>query len=438
MTALSDSVKRKDWHMTNKYRLILIFLSLLFLSSCVPQHTKTENHSAEVDDKATIYPTDIPPSNEITSPVETEVITTTLVVPTTEPQDEGKYTYYLDQDRMDQFCLSFPQLQIFKPRKVGDYYIAYVEEQNNISSISIKEGTLTSLHVSEFPGGRLHPNEFEYPWYTYSVTDSPQGFGDWHLHLVNVEDGTNTIIAQREQYGSYSLHNDISFDHGNLFFVSSTFDGTKVLSSKVYVIDLSNKETTLIIENPHADTYMSIISASNGYLALEHDAPKSDVDFYLSLYDVDNKRFIDLPQTFPASMPDIEYPYVVWKNNKRFDQPTSYTVYNIETGITSIHEITNSYSVNISISNRFVITDALSGRDPIGNSVILYSIDNDDIYEIQIGTTDVRLNDAYIDNENVALAFTSFTTVDNYSSYICNLPLEDLFTNSVEEIEVSQ
>lgn len=159
--------------MTNKYRLILIFLSLLFLSSCVPQHTKTENHSAEVDDKATIYPTDIPPSNEITSPVETEVITTTLVVPTTEPQDEGKYTYYLDQDRMDQFCLSFPQLQIFKPRKVGDYYIAYVEEQNNISSISIKEGTLTSLHVSEFPGGRLHPNEFEYPWYTYSVTDSP-------------------------------------------------------------------------------------------------------------------------------------------------------------------------------------------------------------------------------------------------------------------------
>src|SRR5690606_23607505 len=132
------------------------------------------------------------------------------------------------------------------------------------------------------------------------------------------------------------------------------------------------------------------------------------------------------------------YPYVVWKNNKRFDQPTSYTVYNIETGITSIHEITNSYSVNISISNRFVITDALSGRDPIGNSVILYSIDNDDIYEIQIGTNDVRLNDAYIDNENVTLAFTSFTTVDNYSSYICNLPLEDLFTKSVEEIEVSQ
>src|SRR5690606_25248278 len=141
----------------------------------------------------------------------------------------------------------------------------------------------------------------------------------------------------------------------------------------VYVIGLSNKETTLIIENPHADTYMSIISASNGYLVLEHDMPKSDVGFYLSLYDVDNKRFIDLPQTFPASMPDIEYPYVVWKNNKRFDQPTSYTVYNIETGITSIHEITNSYSVNISISNRFVIRDALSGRDPIGNSVILYS-----------------------------------------------------------------
>src|SRR5690606_29604417 len=199
-------------------------------------------------------------------------------------------------------------------------------------------------------------------------------------------------------------------------------------------IDLSNKETTMIVENLNADTYMSIISASNGYLVLEHDAPKSDVDFYLSLYDVDNKRFIDLPQTFPASMPDIEYPYVVWKNNKRFDQLESFTVHNIETGLSSVHETTNSYSVNISISNRFVITDALTGRDPLRVSVILHSIDNDDIYVIQIGTNDVRLHDAYTDIENIALAFTSFTTVDNYSSYICNLPLVDLFTKSVEEI----
>ncbi len=424
--------------MINKHRFILVLTLLLFLTGCAPQPTMTENLPTKVDYKETTQPTEVPTLLETPYPIRTEASTATLVIPTTETQGEGrKFTFYLDQDRMDQFCLRFPQLQIFTPLNFDDYYISYVLEQDSLSSISIEDGTIIPLYVSEFPNGHLDGLvEFEYPWYTYSVTDSPQGFGDWNLHLVNVEDGTNTIIAQREQFGSYSLHNDISFDQGNLYLVSSTFDGSKVLSSQVYSIDLGNKETTLIIENPDADTYMSIISASNGYLVLEHDEPKSDVGFYLSLYDVYKKSFIDLPQTFPASMPDIEYPYVVWKNNKRFDQPESFTVYNIETGITSVHEITNSYSVNISISNRFVITDALSGRDQTGNSVILYSIDNDDIYEIQMGTNDIRLNDAYVDNENVIWTFTSFTTVDNYSSYICELPLKDLSSYSLEGISV--
>ncbi|MDD4578533.1 MAG: hypothetical protein PHS75_08295 [Anaerolineaceae bacterium] len=256
-------------------------------------------------------------------------------------------------------------------------------EQNNLSAISI-EGWMTSLHASEFPDGHLDGLvEFEYPWYTYSVTDSPQGFGNWNLHLVNVEDGTNTVIANRDQYGSYSLHNDISFDHGNLYLVTSTFDGTKVLSSQVYAIDLRTKETTLVIDNPDADTYISTISASNGYLVLEHDAPKSDLGFYLSLYDVDKKSFIDLPQTFPASMPDIECPYVVWKNNKRFDQLESFTVYDMETGISTVHEITNSPSVDLSISNRFVITYGSPDKDPSGSSVVLYSLENGDSLQFE-------------------------------------------------------
>lgn len=393
----------------------------------------------QFEDRATIPSTEILTLTKTPYPTDIEGSTATLVPPTIENQTPGnKFTYYLDQDRMDQLCLGLPQLQILKLLNLDDYYITYVLEQNNISSISIEDGTLTPLHVSEFPKGRLEPIEAEYPWYTYSVTDSPQGFGDWNLHLVNVEDGTNTIIAHSGQYGSYPLHNDLALDNGILYFISSTFDGTKVLSSKVYAIDISNKETTLIIENPDADTYMSIISASNGYLVFEHDAPKSDVGSHLSLYDVESKSFIELPQTFPASSPNIEYPYVVWKNNKPFDQPTNFTVFNIETGVSTVHKIVSSSSTTLSVSNQYVITDGLTGRDPSRNSVIMYSLENGDIYAIQIGLNDVRVNDAYMDNENVILAFTTFTEADNYSSYICKLPLENVISDAVEGIEVSQ
>jgi hypothetical protein len=426
--------------MINKCHFVLIFFALLFLNSCVPQYTKTENLPTKLDYKATTQPSVDLPLIETPYPIETEGSTATLAIPTTETQEEGnEFTYYLNRERMDQVCLGFPQLQIFEPHNFEDYYLSYVLEQDSLSLISIEDDTVNPLHVSEFPDGYLDGlREFEYPWYTYSVTGLSQGFGEWNLHLVNIEDGTNTIIAQREKFGSYSLHNDISLDQSKLYLVSSKFDGSKVLSSQVYAIDLGNKETTLIIENPDEDKYISIISASNGYLVLEHEEPKSDVGFYLSLYDVNNKSFTDLPQTYPASMPDIEYPYVVWKNNKRFEQPTSFTVYNIETGVSTVREIKNSYSINLSISNGFVITDALTGRNPSRNSVILYSIDNGDTYAIQIGTNDVRVNDVYLDNQNITWAFTAFTKVNEYSSYICKLSLEDLFSDSVEGIESSQ
>jgi len=70
--------------------------------------------------------------------------------------------------------------------------------------------------------------------------------------------------------------------------------------------------------------------------------------------------------------------------------------------------------------------------------VVFYPLENGDTYAIHIGMDEAGTDNAYIDNGNVIWAFTTISNADNFSNYICNLPLEEVFSDSVEGIEVPQ
>ena len=114
------------------------------------------------------------------------------------------------------------------------------------------------------------------------------------------------------------------------------------------------------------------------------------------------------------------------------------TVYNIETGESVVREVIGAYSTDPSISNGYIIAEASTGKDFFRNSVVFYPLENDDTYAIHIGMDEAGTDNAYIDNGNVIWAFTTISNADNFSNYICNLPLEEVFSNSVEGIEVPQ
>lgn len=431
----------KGNYMRKVQLLFSILLSVIFLLvGCVPRLVQNENPPSKIDSEETIYPTEVIPTatqNPLSTEPQQEAQETAMPIIETLQPENNMFTYALDQKKIDQFCLEAPQIHILTPLFLGDYYMATVLEQRNLSSVSTVDATISLLHPTEFPNG--HPGgwvEIAYPWYTYGISELPSGLGDWNLHLVNLKDGTNTIIGNRELYNSTALHTYISLQSNTLYLSASTFDGFEILTSRLYAIDLATKKSTLIIDSQDKDTFMSFISASNGYIVIENDPPKSDVGRYLTLFDLSTNTWRDLPQTYPASVPSMEYPYIVWKNNNRFETPTSLTIFNIETGESIVREVVGTFSFDLSISSGYVITEASTGKDPSRNSVVMYSLENGDTYAIQIGINEVSANGAYIDNGNVIWAFTTIANADNYSSYICKLPLEEVFSNSVEGIEV--
>ena len=409
--------------MKNKFQIILAITILLFsVQAC---------ESIAPEAQATMPPVNITEPLEEFSPTEAVELTEP-----TEVQLPSGYSFKMSEEIVARDCLSLPNLRVFNPKLINGAYVLSVNEAQNISSLRLADGSLSPLHVSDFPEGHIDGLfEFDYPWYTYSETDSPQGFGDWHLHLVNVEDGSNIVIADQERYGSFSLHNAVALDSGKLYLAVSNFDGAKVISSEIFEINLETKESNLLINNEGKPYYFSKISVSNGYLAIENDAPKSDDGRFISLYDIANGNWINLPENKLASSPYVEYPYLVWKNYNRNGNPRSLTIFNIIRKNSTIRDLPDSFSSTLSISKAYVITASI-GLDQSRNMIILSSLDTGDSYAIQLeGRDKIQASGPYIDDENFLIwAFTDIEKADQITSYVCRMPLEEILSNSEADI----
>ena len=422
---------------------LILFSVIILLNACVPhlvknEHTPTPTEQQETTISAEVLSTHPSPTQTSVPEAETEITALPTTTPT--PPEYREFTYFFDLEKIASYCIEIPQKFILTPLYLGDYYMVHDLKQQSLFSLSTQDGTMNLLYSTEFPNG--HPAggvQIAYPWYTYIISETPSGVGGWNLHLVNLEDGSNTVIATDDQFDSaFLLHINYSLQSDTLYLSASTFDGYEILTSRVYAIDLASRDATVIIDSQDKVTFMTNISASNGYIVIENDPPKSDYQRYLSLYDLSSNSWVDLPQTYPASIPDMDYPYIVWKNNKRFDRATGMTIYNLETGETVVREVVGLASTDPSISNGYIIAAAATGKNSFKNSAVLYSLENGDTYAIQIGIKEVGTNNAYIDNGNVIWAFTTLASADIYSSYVCRLPLEEVIANAVEGIEIPE
>ena len=431
----------KKYH--NYFSLSVVLFILL--TSCQPSSALVEESPDERLEQASTESFSLPEATADPGllPTKTPGDTTSLPTVTADIQTIKYYTYPFTQTAINQFCLKVPGNDFSTPLYFGNRYLVSLNDLTslNISSVSLADGSLTPLHIPEFPNG--YPFglvNFDYPWYTYSMSSTPTGSGDWHIHAVNLETGENAIIASFEEYGSHLLHTNLSLDNGTVFLVSSTFaDGYDILSSRLFSIDLETKEVKLLIDSEDKKTFLSIIAASNGYIVIENDPPENETDRYLSLYNIEENEFVDLPQDFPASMPDMEYPYIVWKNDLRFANPSSLTIYNIETGETIKRDIVGRDSYDPSISDGYIVTQASTGKDYSRNSVMLYSLEKGDTYAVQVllDVNNLLITGAYIDDGYLIWSFSDITTFDNKTGYLCRMPLDEVLSNSEEGIDDS-
>jgi hypothetical protein len=208
-------------------------------------------------------------------------------------------------------------------------------------------------------------------------------------------------------------------------------DAKLIQPSSINTFNLDNEiESVLRIEDGlgHVDT---ILQASNGYLVVERDpnigeAPET---INIILINLQTNGLEEIPYTPPGSMPHLQYPYVLWKNNYRYDQAQSFTYYNIETHEAFILPFFGSPNSDVFLFERFPFANSIS---PINNkevlSFLIYDILNKTVYEFNPGSASegvwyVRLNKDYV----VLNLIPDVTGAGKQTTQLCKLkyPFQD-------------
>ena len=124
--------------MKNKFQIILAITTLLLsVQAC-------ESIAPEAQS-----PT---PPVSITEPL--EAFNPTEVIESTEPAEvqlPSNFSFKMSEEIVAQNCLTLPNMRVFTPKLINEAYVLSVNESQNISSLQLADGSLSPLHVSDFP-----------------------------------------------------------------------------------------------------------------------------------------------------------------------------------------------------------------------------------------------------------------------------------------------
>ncbi|MFZ3071297.1 MAG: hypothetical protein WA110_09295, partial [Anaerolineaceae bacterium] len=374
---------------------------------------------------------------EITQPVPT-LAPTSLLPARGVPQ---KKTYTFDAQKIQKYCVEFPQKRIYWPFYVNDKFYFQVNPQGPLYSYSPVDQTLNVFAEPDFnPGFIFGMFSYEYPWFIYGEVDNPGATGAWKLHAINLKEDINTVIADSSTFHSVPLHTYAALEDGKVYLSTTTFSPPESYHSQIHSIDLATGEVRLILEDSDKETFYSFVDVSNDLMVIENDPPTHEglLKLHLTLYNLNKQTWQTLPQKIPASCPSIEFPYVTWKNNYRFDYSDSVTIYNLEDDSSHWVKIIGRSPRDPYLSGFYVLWEASLGQDGSSDSVIIYAIEQNAYYAVQIGMNDIIVADSTIMDDSLVWSFYSVQSAFDYSSWVCRMPLDEILSEATEGIEFEE
>ncbi|MGB4595214.1 MAG: hypothetical protein WBI14_04855 [Anaerolineaceae bacterium] len=401
-------------HKSINSTLLLFLMSLLLLFACTKQTTSSRSETVppQMTTKSNVIPSPststirmTPAENVMPSPTTTSPITQdATIIPTlnsftetTFLEKEAFTTSYvtIPESLRETSCVQIEHSQLGQVVLENDnLYFSLMSEPNNLYKMPIDFQEKSVIYTSQFENGFLntYPMRFSDGWLLFMDTDNPTGSpaGNWKLNALNVSSGKLIVVTDNNKSKTHLLNFYATVSDNTVFWTQNIVDESNKLvqPSSIHTFNLDNEiEGVLRIEDGlgHINT---ILHASNGYLVVERDPNigKAPETINIILINLQTNGLEAIPYTQPGSMPQLQYPYLLWKNNYRFDQAQSFTYYNIETHETFSMPFLGSPNSDVFLFERFPFANSIN---PINNeevlSFLIYDILNKTAYEFDPG-----------------------------------------------------
>lgn len=174
-------------------------------------------------------------------------------------------------------------------------------------------------------------------WLIFLDAQDPNtnNFSTWSLRALNLSDHTEENIAR--SLNSPALLTAFSFgaDQDWVAWTEVNHSSSHACEEDTLtVFDLKTKVSQVLEQSCIENNYLlTMPKVSGNFLAVEQDFPDAQGGgSNLLLYDLLTGERKTLSEDGKSSMPQFEYPWVIWKENRRFDSMMSFRICNLEDG----------------------------------------------------------------------------------------------------------
>lgn len=217
-------------------------------------------------------------------------------------------------------------------------YWTYVSPQSAISRYSFASDTVENQYLSsQFETGSLGyigPIS-QKEWLIYLDVNLDSEEFSWNLNATNNETGKKQALLETRGDNKTWPGPNVDFNDGRVAWSYTSYDETEnCTKTNLGTINLNTGKQTIMdaIWADNGPYLWSSLATTKNYIIVEQDLPDSKGgDNDLFLYDVDRGERKKITENGHSSMPDASYPWVIWKNSRRFERGFQNVIFNLET-----------------------------------------------------------------------------------------------------------
>lgn len=314
-----------------------------------------------------------------------------------------------------------------------DIFFVEMKDPSHLYKMSLDFSEKSVIYSSKYDRGFLNvfPLQLSQDWILFMDTNNPTGSsaGSWELIALNINSGQEITITDNEKSGTYLLNLYAAISGDMVYWTKNIVDENINLTqpSEIVSYKLSEGKESIEYAEKSTDHVITIPRLSNDYLVIERDpmdknAPET-ID--IALLNLQTKEVQDIPYQSPGSMPQFQYPYILWKNNYRFDQPVSFTYYNMETNQQYIAPFIGTPNSDLFLYDRYPYARTIV---KINNkqvmTLMIYDMLHRDVKILDPGTEGVGVGSSTITKDNLILnIIPDISGRGDQTTLLCKIPI---------------
>ena len=430
----------------NKKSRHLLLMVVFFLSACtnlsLPISSPTDSDPSLSQNVLTT-----PQSSPSVMPHPTEAPTSvTDVVTVTQSPLINDEPIELSLEDIEISTLSFPENLVetncaaIENSRIGplaldeqNLYYVVMNEPSNLYRMPLDFSEKSLIYSSTFENGFLNvfPVQLSNNWILFLDSNNSTGsfLGKWKLIAVNLLTNDSVVVTTSEKANTSLLNFYATVSGDTVYWVKNVIEGNELtLPSSIYAYQLVDGIESIVYEETSLDYIVSIPYVSEDYLVFERDPNigKAPESISIALLDLKSNTLVDLPYESPGSMPQIQYPFILWKNSYRFDQIKSFTYINLLTGQNTKVPFVGDPNSDIHLYGAYPFARTIikmGDRSMRMMTLVIFDVSNRKAFVVDTGSNNVGIGNVDINSNYIV-----FNVIPNVggsgdqTTWLCKMP----------------